>query len=426
MYTHLLTGQYKVDITEYNLENGLHVILHTDTANPIVSVNIWYHVGSKDEDSNMTGFAHLFEHMMFQGSENVGKTEHFTYIQKAGGTLNGTTSVDRTNYFETVPSNQLELVLWLEADRMGYLNVTSENFDNQREVVKEEKRQNYDNQPYGNRFIDLMKRLYPEHPYRWLPIGSMEHLNNSKLDDAVKFYENFYAPDNAVLVVSGDFNTEEAKTLIQKYFGELKPSKKLNRNYPEITFNQGERIDTVYDHVHMPMIIIGYKTPGITSKETHALHLLSEIFGSGRSSRIYKNIVYESKLAKNASAFLWDNELAGTFVIMATAFPNTDIHFLTDRITVLVDNINTEGISEKELEKAKNAVETDFIERISTTRGTANLLAMYYTFYRNAGMINEDLKNYLDISAKDIISSVKKYLVKENRVVLYILPLKNN
>jgi len=197
-----LIAQIKVDFDEFDLENGLHVILHKDNSNPIVSVDIWYHVGSKDEDTNRTGFAHLFEHMMFQGSENVGKAEHFSYVQKAGGTVNGSTNQDRTNYFESLPSNQLELALWLESDRMSTLNVTQENFDNQREVVKEEKRQRYDNVPYGSRFYNLFSLAFKNQPYGWIPIGSMQHLNDADLSYAQNFYKRFYNPNNAVLVVS--------------------------------------------------------------------------------------------------------------------------------------------------------------------------------------------------------------------------------
>src|SRR5512143_2901117 len=223
----------KIEFEEYDLPNGLHVILHQDNSNPLVSVDIWYHVGSKNEDTNHTGFAHLFEHMMFQGSAHVGKAGHFSYIQKAGGTLNGTTNQDRTNYFETVPSNALELVLWLESDRMSTLNVTQENFDNQREVVKEEKRQRYDNVPYGSRFYYLFKNIYKGTEYGWIPIGSMQDLNDASLAYAQDFYRKYYAPDNAVLVIAGDIDYNETKELVEKYFGDLKASETNARQFPE-------------------------------------------------------------------------------------------------------------------------------------------------------------------------------------------------
>ena len=231
-----LKTQTKIEFTEYDLNNGLHVILHQDKTNPIVTLNVWYHVGAKDEDTKRTGFAHLFEHMMFQGSKDIGKAEHFTYIQKAGGTLNGTTNQDRTNYFETVPSNQLELVLWLESDRMSFLNVTQENFDNQREVVKEEKRQRYDNVPYGNRWGNLYKRAFKDQVYEWLPIGSMEDLNDADLGYAQEFYSKYYSPDNAVIVISGDIDFDNSKNSFKKYFGDLKPCKTNKNKYPEIIF----------------------------------------------------------------------------------------------------------------------------------------------------------------------------------------------
>ncbi|HMQ79928.1 MAG TPA: pitrilysin family protein [Ignavibacteria bacterium] len=418
----LSTQTAGVEFEEFDLSNGLHVILHKDNTNPIVSVDIWYHVGAKDEDPGRTGFAHLFEHMMFQGSGNVGKTEHFNYIQNAGGTLNGTTNQDRTNYFETAPSNQLELLLWLESDRMSTLQVTQENFDNQREVVKEEKRQRYDNVPYGSRWGEMMKRLFKGQTYEWIPIGSMEDLNSADLNYAQEFYRKYYSPDNAVLVISGDIEYDNAKRLAEKYFGELKPAKTVKKNYTGIIFNQGEVRDIIYDNVQLPGVYIGYKIPGTTSKDIQELELLSMIMGDGRSSRLYREIVYDKKSAKSSGSFIWDNEVGGMFIITATAFRNTDTDSLIADITRIADSFGSEPVSDKELEKAKNSVENDYISNMQTIMGKADALASYWTFHKNTGLINTMIDEYLAVTKEDIMKAAKKYLRNDNRVVLTYLP----
>ncbi len=412
----------KIEFEEYDLPNGLHVIMHKDNTNPLVSVDIWYHVGAKDEDFGRTGFAHLFEHMMFQGSDNVKKTGHFDYIQKAGGTINGTTNYDRTNYFETVPSNQLELVLWLESDRMATLKVTQENFDNQREVVKEEKRQRYDNVPYGTRFLELMKRAFKGQTYEFIPIGSMEDLNNAELSYAQQFYKKYYSTDNAVLVISGDVDYAKTKKLVEKYFGGLKPAKTKKNDYKEIIYNQGEIRDTVYDNIQLPALYMGYKIPSLKDKDIYALELLAMTLGDGKSSRLYNNIVYEKKMAKSCGSFLYDNELGGMFIISSTGFKNTNLDSLEANITAIIEGLKSGEVSNKELEKAKNSVENSYITRMQTTLGKADLLASYWTYFKNTGMINSDINNYLSITKEDMLRAAKKYLNSNNRVVLYYLP----
>ncbi len=413
-----------IEFEEYDLDNGLHVILHKDNTNPLVSVDIWYHVGSKDEDSNRTGFAHLFEHMMFQGSKNVGKAEHFSYIQKGGGTLNGTTNQDRTNYFETVPSNQLELVLWLESDRMSTLNVTQENFDNQREVVKEEKRQRYDNVPYGSRFYNLFRRAYRQHPYKWIPIGSMKDLNDADLSYAKNFYKRFYVPNNAVLVIAGDIDYDNSKTLVKKYFGDLKPAPPKNNGFPEIKYNRGEVQDTVYDNIKLPSIYIGYKIPGVHSAEIYSLEILSNILTDGRSSRLYKNIVYDNKLAKSINSFAWDLELGGLFIISATGFQSSNLQEIEQNIDTQIEQIKSAPVKDEEVVKAKNKIESNMINRRQTMMGIADQLAYFWTFFKNCDKINTELDNYLKVSAEDIQNVCRKYLNKDNRVILYYLPEK--
>jgi len=418
----LISQSTEIEFREFDLENGLHVILHKDNTNPIVSVDIWYHVGAKDEDPGRTGFAHLFEHMMFQGSANVGKTEHFNYIQNAGGTVNGTTNQDRTNYFETAPSNQLELLLWLESDRMSTLQVTQENFDNQREVVKEEKRQRYDNVPYGSRWGEMMKRLFKGQTYEWIPIGSMEDLNSADLNYAQEFYRKYYSPDNAVVVVSGDIDYDIAEVLVKKYFSALKPANTIKKKYPEVIFNQGEVRDVIYDNVQLPAVYIGYKIPGTTDKDIQALEMLSMILGDGRSSRIYKDIVYDKKTAKSAGSFIWDNEVGGMFVVYATGFKNTNTDSLINDITQIVNSVCSEQVNDIELEKVKNSIENDYINRMQTILGKADMLANYWTFHKNTGLINTSINDYLAVTKEDIINAAIKYLNTNNRVVLTYLP----
>lgn len=415
--------QSEIEFKEFDLENGLHVILHRDNTNPIVSVNIWYHAGSKDEDSGHTGFAHLFEHIMFQGSRNVGKAGHFSYIQNAGGTLNGTTNSDRTNYFETVPSNQFELVLWLESDRMMSLNVTQENFDNQREVVKEEKRQRYDNRPYGTWPIHIFNKMFPNHPYFMPPIGSMKDLNDASLEYAQSFYKRFYSPDNAVLVVSGDIEYDNAKQLVAKYFSGIKPAGNIRKIYPEPVYNRGEVIDTVYENVQLPAAYIAYKIPSLTSDEIYAFEILGDILGSGKSSRLYNDLVYTRKLLKSVNAGAWGLELNSMFIISATAIDPKmtmeDMEKITDLISSHIEVIKNTPVQDKELEKAKNSEESSAINRMQTTMGKADRLAEYWTYFKNASLINTGIDKYLSVTSQDIINAAKKYLSPENRVIIY-------
>ena len=410
-----------IEFKEFDLSNGLQVILHKDNSNPLVSVDIWYHVGSKNEEENRTGFAHLFEHMMFQGSANVGKAEHFKYLQDAGGFVNGSTTHDRTNYLETVPSNNLELVLWLESDRMGTLKVTQENFDNQRNVVKEEKRQRYDNAPYGSRFYNLFSKSFRNHPYGWIPIGSMKDLNEADLDYAKSFYKKFYSPDNAVLVIAGDIDYGKTKILVEKYFGDLIPAKHKKNPFQEILFNTGEVTGTIYDNVQLPALYTAYKIPDVLMKDVYALNLLSSVLGEGKSSRLNRDIVYERKLAKSVNSLTWNLELGGLFVFSSQGFPDSDLQVIQRHIDNQIEKIISEGISSDELVKSKNKAENAFVNRQQTMLGIAEQLAFYRTFYNDTSRVNTELLNFQMVSAEDIQKTAAKYLSKDNRVVLYYL-----
>jgi zinc protease len=413
----------KINFIEYDLPNGLHVILHEDHSTPIVAVDIWYHVGSKNEDPERTGFAHLFEHMMFQGSANVKKAEHMAYIQKAGGTFNGSTNWDRTNYFQVVPSNQLELVLWLESDRMMSLNVTQENLDNQREVVKEERRWRVDNRPYGTQWEETFKRLFKVHPYRWPVIGYMEHLNAAKLEEVKKFFDTYYVPNNAVLVIAGDIDVEKTKNLVQKYFGDIpRGNYEIKRpNVVEPPLTQQVR-DTIYDNVRLPAVFIAFRIPKDGERDFYALDLLANVLGSGRSSRLYQKLVYEKRIAQNVNVYAIGMEDAGVFKIDAYCSIGHEPEEVEREIWNEIEKIHRELITEKELQKVKNQTESQTLSNYQTVLSKADQLAHYYVIHGNTDEINHELDKILSITREEIRDSAVKYLRPENSVVLYYLP----
>jgi len=413
----------KINFIEYDLPNGLHVILHEDHSTPIVAVDIWYHVGSKNEDPERTGFAHLFEHMMFQGSANVKKAEHMAYIQKAGGTFNGSTNWDRTNYFQVVPSNQLELVLWLESDRMMSLNVNQENLDNQREVVKEERRWRVDNRPYGTQWEETFKRLFKVHPYRWPVIGYMEHLNAAKLEEVKKFFDTYYVPNNAVLVIAGDIDVEKTKNLVQKYFGDIpRGNYEIKRpNVVEPPLTQQVR-DTIYDNVRLPAVFIAFRIPKDGERDFYALDLLANVLGSGRSSRLYQKLVYEKRIAQNVNVYAIGMEDAGVFKIDAYCSIGHKPEEVEREIWNEIEKIHRELITEKELQKVKNQTESQTLSNYQTVLSKADQLAHYYVIHGNTDEINHELDKILSITREEIRDSAVKYLRPENSVVLYYLP----
>jgi len=412
-----------IEFSEFDLPNGLHCIVYENHRSPIVTVDVWYHVGSKNESPERTGFAHLFEHMMFQGSANVGKTEHFSYVQNAGGSLNGTTSQDRTNYYETLPSNQLELGLWLEADRMMSLQVTAENFENQREVVKEERRTHYDNRPYGTVYEEMCARLYIDHPYKWIPIGSMQHLEKATLQDAQDFYNTFYAPNNATLLLSGDVTLEKAKTLAEKYFGGMEPCKnEIPRPKPESTLLREEITATFHDNVQLPALFMAYRVCDIKNPDSDVLGAISDILSDGDSSRLYRKLVYEEQLVRSIDTHSMPLEHPGLFFISAIGMPETDLKAVKARIDEEIAKIIAGDVSEKELEKAKNGAEMAIIKSMETNMGIAENLAHFHTYYGSAAEINNELDRISHITPDDVTRAAKQYFDTDGRVVLYWLP----
>jgi zinc protease len=422
--TNILLGQLnKINFQEYDLENGLHVILYQDKSTPIVAVSVMYHVGSKNENPERTGFAHFFEHLMFEGSDNIGRGEYDKYVQNAGGTLNANTTFDRTYYFEVLPSNQLALGLWLESERMMHAKVDEKGIETQRQVVKEERRQRIDNQPYGTILEETFKRAYHVHPYKWPVIGSMAHLEAAQEADYKQFYKDFYVPNNAVLSIAGDIDYDDAKMWIDKYFSTI--PKSANAIYRPRVIEPplaGEIRDTVYDNIQLPGVIQAYRIPAQGTKDFYAVDMVSRILSSGESSRLYKALVDEQQKALYVGSFpmaLEDPGLSLSFGITNMGVPVADLEQAIDKE---VEKVQNELISESEFQKLRNQIEAEFVTSNSRDAGIAESLATYYMFFGDANLINTEIDRYLAITREDIQAAAKKYFVKNNRVVLYYLP----
>ena len=422
----------KLDFEKYTLPNGLQVILHVDRKLPIVHVNQWFHVGSKNEKLGRTGFAHLFEHMMFQGSKNA-KQEYFVYAERAGanvseGGVNGTTSQDRTNYFATVPSGNLETLLWLESDRLATLldETTQQKLDNQRDVVKNERRQGLENQPYGRWFPLLYEAAFPKgHPYSWPVIGSQEDLTAATLDDVKEFFRTYYAPNNLSLVIAGDFDPAQAKKLVEKYFGDLAPGPPLDRPARWIPRLDGEKVVEVNDRVSLERVYFGWPVPEYFSKDDAALAITARILADGLSSRLTKILVYEKQLATAVSAFNITGEIASGFVVNATARPGSSLAQIERIITDEIARLASEGPSADEVERAKTKRETEFIsglERIGGFGGKADILNQYNVYLGDPAKLEADIQRFRVLTPKDIQGATERWLATPNRVAIRFRP----
>ncbi len=422
--SHLAMAQMnKIEYTEFDLDNGLHVILHQDNTTPIVAVTVMYHVGSKNENPNRTGFAHFFEHLLFEGSENIDRGEYDKYVENAGGTLNANTSFDRTFYFELLPSNQLELGLWLESERMLHAKVDQKGVETQREVVKEERRQRMDNQPYGSILEESMKRAFKKHPYRWPIIGSMEHLNAAQEQDYKDFYNAFYTPNNAVLSIAGDIDIEKTKKLVEKYFSGI-PVKNKNIYRPSVVEPPlgGEVRDTVYDNIQLPAVVMTYRIPALGTPDYYALEMLGTLLSHGQSSRLHKALVDEQQKALFVGNFSLGLEDPGVLISFGIANMGVDVKDLEEAIDAEIEKVKNTPISDEEFQKLRNQTESDFIQTNSRVAGIAESLADYYMYYGDTELINTELDRYLAVTKEDIMRVAKKYYNKDNRVVLYYLP----
>lgn len=472
-----LFAQTQVKYTEYDLPNGLHVILHEEHATPIVAVSVMYHVGSKNENADRTGFAHFFEHLLFEGSTNIKRGEYSELVEKNGGALNANTSQDRTYYYEILPSNQLELGLWLESERLLHAKVDQTGVETQREVVKEEKRQRIDNQPYASFMTELFSKAYTNHPYNWQPIGSMDHLNAAQEIDYVNFYRTFYVPSNAVLSIAGDINIEQTKKWIDKYFASMPKGEAINlyrdfenlndadflkkysvaktafnasdfnnpkdakakevlKKYtatanaiprPQPTFEpiNGVLKDTVYDNIQLPAIFYGYKFPKETDKDFAALEMLNSVLSGGTSARMNKNIVEKKEQAIAAFSFAFNMEDPGLGIVAAIAADGVSLDALGASLDEEIQLIQSELISTEEFEKIRNQFENQIVSSNSSVEGIAENLAQNYMYFGSTELINKQMERYMSVTKEDIMRVAKKYLTPENRIILYYLPKKN-
>lgn len=408
----------------YRLDNGLSVVLSRDTSVPVVAVNLWYHVGSGSEEAGRTGFAHLFEHMMFQGSENVGDDQHFALIQEAGGTLNGSTNADRTNYYQAVPSNFLEQVLWQEADRMGGLlpAMTIEKLDNQRSVVQNERRQNYDNAPYGLAFETISAALYPAgHPYSWTTIGSLEDLNAASMDDIQSFFRQFYAPGNASLSIVGDFDPDQARYWVERYFGDIPAGGEIERPDPAPVQLDGPTMLLLEDRVQLPRLYLTWHSPAAFEEGDADLSMLGVVLAGGRSSRLYERLVREEQLAQFVNAGQSSRELSGQFSIIVQARPGVELTRVMEIVDEEIARILEEPPTAREIEGARNNIQASFIRRMQTTLGRADVLNSYNTFTGDPGFIERDYSRYDAVTPRSVADVARRYL-GEGRVVLSVVP----
>lgn len=472
-----VAAQKKVEYVEYDLPNGMHVILHEEHATPIVAVSVMYHVGSKNENPSRTGFAHFFEHLLFEGSTNIKRGEYSELVEKNGGMLNANTSQDRTYYYEILPSNQAELGIWLESERLLHAKVDVTGVETQREVVKEEKRQRIDNQPYATFMENMFAMAYKNHPYKWVPIGSMEHLDAAQEIDYINFYRTFYVPSNAVLSIAGDINIAETKKWIDKYFASIPKGQAINlyrdfENMSDADFDDkygvsrsafsatdflnpkdtkakaliakysampveiprpkgtpeainGVIRDTIYDNIQLPGIFIGYKFPKETDKDFAALEMLNAVISGSSSSRMNKNIVEKKQQAVAAFSFAFNMEDPGLGLVAAIASAGTSLGDLEKSLDEEIMRIQNELISTEEFEKIRNQFENQIVSSNASVAGIAENLAQNYMYFGSTALTNEQMQRYMSVTREDIQRVAKKYLTPNNRIILYYLPKAN-
>jgi len=417
-----------VSFTDERLANGLRLIISVDRLAPVVAINLWYDVGSKHEVEGKTGFAHLFEHVMFQGSRNVGKAEHMALVQAAGGTMNGSTWLDRTNYYETLPSHQAELALWLEADRMGTLldALSQENLDNQREVVKNEKRWSYDNRPYGSWYEKLQGHLYPEdHPYHHVTIGSMEDLDAASVEDVSAFFRTYYAPNNAVLSVVGDVDPDDIRRWAERYFGGI-PANPAIPPLGDLSLPPtlgAERRETVFDRVPLPRVYVGFRAPAYGDPRLDALDIASQVLAGGKGSRLHKRLVRQERIAQDvalvALGFVGGASICAGW---ATVRPGVSVERVEAALHEELETLAREPISDDELARARALIETEELAGLSRVEERADRLSMYATLFDDPDLINQTLPRYLSVTADQIRQVASEVFLPENRVVLTYLP----
>ncbi|WP_370001004.1 M16 family metallopeptidase [Winogradskyella sp.] len=427
----LLVGFYanaqQVEFEEYDLDNGMHVILHQDNSAPVVTVSVMYHVGAKDEDPERTGFAHFFEHLLFEGTENIPRGEWFNIVTSNGGSNNANTTDDRTYYYEVFPSNSVELGLWMESERLLHPVINQIGVDTQNEVVKEEKRLRVDNQPYGNILAEIKKRMFKVHPYKGTTIGEMEHLDAATLEEFKAFNEKFYVPNNAVLVVAGDIDKAEVKKMIQDYFGPIPKGDDIVRNFPKEEPITESMRDKAYDpNIQIPAVIAAYRTPSFKDRDAYVLDMISQYLSGGKSSVLYKKMVDEQKQALQVAAVNISQEDYGIYALFALPLGDVSLDTLITEMDEEVAKIQTELISERDYQKLQNQFENQFVNSNSSVAGIANSLARYYMLYDNVNLINDEIDIYRSITREEMRDVAKKYLNPNQRLILEYLPKKDD
>lgn len=411
-----------IEYTEYTLDNGLHVILHEDHSTPIVAVSVMYHVGSKNEDPKRRGFAHFFEHLLFEGSANIGRGDFSKHVERAGGILNANTSGDRTYYYEVLPSNQLELGLWLESERMLHAKVEEVGIKTQREVVKEERRQRYENQPYGSILIEVLARAYSEHPYQWPTIGFMEDLDAAGEKDYQEFYKRFYIPNNAVLVIAGDIEVEATKALVARYFGDIPKGPEVKRPSVVEPPMEDEKRDIIYDNIQLPAVVTAYRIPAMGTEDFYAVDMVNRLLSNGNSSRLNKALKDEQQKAVYVGAFSLPFEDPGLAIHFAVANAGVDAEALEKAMDEELLRVRKEGVSPEELNKLKTQLETESITTNSRVAGVASNLATAHLLLGDTRLVNTELERYMALTPEALQKAARNYFDPTRRVVLHYLP----
>jgi len=422
LFMPLLHAQ-QVSFEEYDLDNGLHVILHQDNSAPVVTTSVMYHVGAKDEESDKTGFAHFFEHLLFEGTENIERGEWFKLVTSNGGSNNANTTQDRTYYYENFPSNNLELGLWMESERLLHPIINQIGVDTQKEVVQEEKRLRYDNSPYGQWSIVVAENLFKNHPYRWQTIGSLEHLASATLDDFKRFNEIYYVPNNAVLVVAGDIDIAKTKKMVEDYFGPIPRGAEIARKtYTEEPITETIKTKFYDPNIQIPLLMMAYRTPAQTERDAYVLDMISSYLSSGQSSKMYKKIVDEKKMALQVFAFNNSREDYGSYIVGALPVGENTLPDLMKEIDEEIVKIQNDLISERDYQKLQNQFENNFVNSNSSVSGIANSLARYYMLYDDTNLINTQIDIYRSITREEIREVARKYLNPNQRLELEYLP----
>jgi zinc protease len=422
------TPSLRVPYTEFTLPNGLHVILHRDTSVPVVSVNVWYHVGSGNERPGRTGFAHLFEHLMFEGSKHVPEGAFDEWLEAAGGNNNGSTSPDRTNYFIDIPANGLELALFVESDRMAYLldSMSPARVDGQRDVVKNERRQSYENAPYGKALLRLPALMYPpNHPYHWSTIGSMEDLSAASYEDVVAFFKTYYTPNNASLVIAGDIDLADARRLVEKWFSEIPRGPDPPAIVAPAVKLTGVTKETLTDRVQLPRLYLAWHTPPIHAPGDAAMTIVASLLTGGKNARLYRRLVYDLQIAQDVRASQQSAALGSTFRITATARPGQSLEKIQHIIDEEIGRLRAAPPNEREMARTMNQIEASFfaaMERVGGFGGKADQLNAYYMRTGMPDYFEEDLARYRSTSAEDVQSAVARYLPTDRRVELTVIP----